>query len=295
MTAGTVHNLSSNGVAIPFDRDHFAPLVDTGRADGGAVPVSGDELAARYRRDGYVLLRGLLDPVRLRNVRAAYFSRFDPSYLAPGTTAADGVFSGSRPDLLPAHGTAGHPAHAFVRSAEFLDLCREPALGALAQTLLGGPAAQLPRRILRHFDRSSPAASRAHTDYTYLDAGSDRLVTAWVPIGDCPLATGGLVYLEGSHRLDAAGLRALRSPSDRAADDRPLSHDLASVAERSGRRWLWTDYRCGDVVLHSPHIVHASLDVTTDAMRLSADLRWLADGEQRDERWSTAWAGDDGK
>ncbi|HET9691375.1 MAG TPA: hypothetical protein VFP61_09485, partial [Acidimicrobiales bacterium] len=61
-----------------------------------------------------------------------------------------------------------------------------------------------------------------------------------------------------------------------------------------GSRWLWADHAAGDVTLHSPHIVHASLDVASDAMRLSADLRWMAADAERDQRWLVPWAGDDG-
>ncbi len=60
------------------------------------------------------------------------------------------------------------------------------------------------------------------------------------------------------------------------------------------RRWLWTDFRAGDLTVHSPHIVHASLDTTTEAMRLSADLRFQRTGETVDPRWTKAWAADDG-
>ena len=66
------------------------------------------------------------------------------------------------------------------------------------------------------------------------------------------------------------------------------------MAGELGRRWLWADYQAGDVTIHSPHIVHASLDTTTDVMRLSADLRFLRRGEPADDRWLQAWAGDDG-
>jgi ectoine hydroxylase-related dioxygenase (phytanoyl-CoA dioxygenase family) len=61
-----------------------------------------------------------------------------------------------------------------------------------------------------------------------------------------------------------------------------------------GGRWLWTDYRAGDVVLHSPHLVHASLDNTSDVMRLSADLRFVRSDGRPDERWKNDWSADDG-
>jgi ectoine hydroxylase-related dioxygenase (phytanoyl-CoA dioxygenase family) len=282
-------SLYSNGIAIPFDASHFAPLRDSTEVvdDAGA-------LQARYQEDGYLYLRGVLDRPTVIEMRAAYFAAFDPSYLRPGTTLADGVFSGRRDPKLPAHGVTGHPAHAFVRTSRFQAFADDPRLADLASRILGAPVLRLPRAIIRHFDRSTPLASRAHVDYSYLDAGSDQLLTVWVPLGDCPRPTGGLVYLEGTHRRDRASFDFLRKVTDRPHDARAISHDLAWVSEQLGRRWRWADYQAGDVAIHSPHIVHASLDTTADHMRLSADLRFLRRGEAADVRWLHAWAGDDG-
>lgn len=281
--------LTSNGAPVPFDSEHFAPLRDSSDAVGDP-----DELRRRYAEDGYLYLRGYLDPAASRATRAAYFSLFDPAYLKPGSSQEEGIFSGRLPEGLPAHGVQGHPAYTFVRGDAFEGFASQRRLQDLAESVLDGPVRRLPRSIVRHFDRASGRASRAHTDYTYLDEGSDRLVTMWVPLGDCPLATGGLVYLEGSHRMDASDLEPLRTVTDRPGDARPLSHDLAWVSESTGRRWMWADYRAGDVAVHSPHMVHASLDTGTDAMRLSADIRFIRDGDRVDPRWLKPWAGDDG-
>lgn len=281
--------VTSNGVEVPFDAEHFAPLVDS-------TARRGDPAALRehFRRHGYLYLRGVIDPDRLRRLRAGYFGAFDPSYLDGHHPVEAGVFSGRRPRSLPAHGTVGHPAHGLVRSEAFADLARDPALAELAAGILDAPCRMLPRQIVRHFDRSVPRASRAHRDHRYLDQGSDRLLTMWIPLTDIPLATGGLIYLEDSDGVDPSELDRLRSVSDRLEDERPISHNLAWVAEELGRRWRWADYRAGDIAVHSPRVVHASLDTTTDAMRLSADLRFLADGEPPDPRWLRPWAGDDG-
>ena len=281
--------LTSNGAPVPFDAEHFAPLRDSSDVVGDPV-----ELRRRYAEDGYLFLRGYLDPEASKSMRATYFSLFDAAYLRPGTSAAEGIFSGRMPEGLPPHGVAGHPAHAFVRDDRFEEFASQPRLANLAESVLGGSVSRLPRSIVRHFDRASGRASRAHTDYTYLDEGSDRLVTMWVPLGDCPLATGGLVYLEGSHRMEPAELAPLRTVTDRPGDARPLSHDLAWVAESTGRRWMWADYRAGDLAVHSPHMVHASLDTGTDTMRLSADIRFIREGDRVDPRWLQPWAGDDG-
>lgn len=281
--------VSSNGIRIPFDERHFAPMLDSsGIADDPA------SLRARYRADGYLYLRRLLDPEEVLAMRAAYFSQFDPIYLKQGTGPAEGIFSGSRPPGLPPHGVPGHPAYDFVRSETFLRFASQPVLASLAEILLEGPVLLLPRMIVRHFDSSTPRASRAHLDHTYLDKGSDHLVTMWVPLGDCPLDTGGLVYLEGSHLLDPRELEPLKAVTDRPNDPRPISHDLSWVARTLSRRWLWADFAAGDVTVHSPHLVHASLDTLSERMRLSADIRFLKQGEQPDPRWLVPWSGDDG-
>ena len=47
---------TSNGVAVPFDDRHFAPLRDSSSVLGDAAA-----LRSRYREDGYLYLRGVLD------------------------------------------------------------------------------------------------------------------------------------------------------------------------------------------------------------------------------------------
>ncbi len=252
------------------------------------------ELRRRFLGEGYILIRGLLPPEVVLELRRDYFSRFPPGFLAEGSDPADGVFSGTTPAGLPAYGTTGHPAYDMVRGSRFDELTRREELRRISEALLDGPTELLPRRILRHFSRDSQLASRAHTDHDYIDRGTEQLVTAWIPLGDCPLETGGLVYLERSHDLPRERLDQLRAFTDRPGDRRPLSNDLALTSRTLGRRWLWTDFRAGDVALHSPNLVHASLDNHTDRMRLSADLRFRRSDGAPDERWLADWSADDG-
>jgi hypothetical protein len=281
--------VSSNGVDIRFDDQLFVPMHDsTDQLDDPG------ELRHNFERDGYLLLRGALDRDAALDLRGRYFALFPPVLLAPGTSPVDGVFSGTAPAGLPDYGTRGHPAYEFVRTPEFDAFTRRPELAAIAESILGGPVDLTPRRILRHFDNRSGRASRAHVDYDYMDHGSDQLVTAWITLGDCPIECGGLIYLERSHGVERDQLDALRSFTDRPGDHRPVSNDLGRTASILGRRWVWTDYRAGDVVLHSPHTVHASLDNLSDVMRLSADVRFRRSGTPADERWSGDWSADDG-
>jgi hypothetical protein len=281
--------LASNGVELAFDARLFAPMRDS--TDLLDAPAA---LARRFRDDGYVLLRGVLDRADVMALRADYFSRLDPVMLAPGTSPEEGIFSGELPSGLPEYGTPGHPAYELVRSAHFDRFTRDPRLLRVAESVLSGPAELVPRRILRHFTRAQARASRAHVDFDYMGHGSDEAVTAWMPIGDCPIECGGLVYLAGSHHATRAELDGLRVHTDRPGDSRPISNDLGLTAQTLGGKWLWTDFTAGDVVLHSPHMVHASLDDLSDVMRLSVDVRFKLRAAPADERWLTDWSADDG-
>ena len=282
-------DLSSNGEPIAFNDRLFAPM-----RDSSALLGDGAALRARFREDGYLLLRGVLERDRVLSLRENYFARLPEGFLKPGSAPAEGLFSGLAPEGMRAYGTSGHPAYAFARSAQLHALSEDRALYGVAETLLEGPAQPLVRQIVRHFHAGSGKASRAHTDYDYMSQGSDNLVTFWIPLGDCPLESGALVYLDRPEPLSEDHLALLRLVNDRENDARPLSHDLEWTARMTERRWLWTDFRAGDLTVHSPHIVHASLDTTTEAMRLSADLRFQRTGETVDPRWTKAWAADDG-
>jgi hypothetical protein len=281
--------LYSNSVRTPFDDDTFARLPESTGLLGDA-----GGLRERLRRDGALLLRGVLDPAWVRSLRGDYFGMFPAGYLEPGTAPADGIRGDGTP-ALPPYGVAGHPAHEFVRAEALHRFVDQPALRQLATDLLGARSVvRLPRVILRHFDHRSGKSSRAHVDHTYMDRGGGDVVTMWLPLGDSPLETGGLVYLEGSHRIPRGELDALRGVTDRPDDSRPLSHDLNWVARRLDRRWLWADYRAGDVAVHGPHVIHAGLDNTTKAMRMSVDVRYAAGGSRLDDRWLQPWSADDG-
>lgn len=281
--------LTSNGLPLPFTDEVLAPLPD--RAHLLDDPAA---LRTALRRHGVVLLRGVLDPAEAWRLRSAYFGLFPASYLKPGTSPAEGIFSGTVPEGLPEHGMPGHPAYSVVRGEELAGFIARSPLRDLARTLLDGEVNMLPRVIVRHFDHRSRRASRAHTDYAYMDRGSNSVVTMWVPVGDCPVESGGLVYLEDSHLIPPERIAGARTVADRPGDDRPISHDLAFVARELDRRWLWADYLAGDVVVHGPHIIHASLDNSINVMRMSVDVRFVAEGHTPDHRWLRPWSADDG-
>jgi ectoine hydroxylase-related dioxygenase (phytanoyl-CoA dioxygenase family) len=278
-------SLSSNGLPISTRPERFGMLRE--------APARAN-WRAQYLQDGYLVLRNVLDADTVLTAREAYLSSFDASMCEHGD-ARRGVFSGHLPEALPIHGVAGHPAHSFVRSSTFTAIADQPVFADIARTLLEADVVRVPRTPLRHFIKGTHRASRAHTDRTYLDEPVESCVTLWLPLGDCPIEAGSLMYLEGSHLIDDVESRLRdQAPTDRADDSRPISHDLNWVATRAQSRWLTANFKAGDLVAHTPTIVHASLDPAIDLMRVSTDLRFLRAGAPLDTRWQDHWAADDG-
>ncbi len=278
--------LTSNGAPIPFTSQYFGALRDS------HTGLPAETLRARYAEDGYVVLRDALAPATILELRTAYFSLFDRAFLKDGD-ARGGVFSGVMPEGLPIHGMEGHPAHTFVRSEAFRTFAHEGTLKSIAEVFLDGPAEPIRRTPVRHFVPGTNRSSRAHLDRTYIDGVVADIVTLWVPLGDCPVDAGGLVYLERSHEDAVLENARVNAPNDRA-DTRPITHDLKWLADVSGRRWLWSDFKAGDIVVHSPAIVHASVDSQTEFMRVSTDVRFRRAGSPADPRWDDDWSADDG-
>lgn len=279
--------LTSNGSVIPYTSQYFGALRET-------TPAALSDIRARYHDDGYVLLRGAVPAEKVWEMRAAYLGMFGPEMCKNGDTRR-GAFAGKMP-ALPRHGVPGHPAHTFVRSETFRAFAGLPVFKDIAEAIFDDEAEQIRRTPLRHFIPGRKGASRAHLDRTYIDGVAADLITLWVPLGDCPVEGGALLYLEGSHK-DAgleAEMRKYDAPTDRAHDARPITHDLKWLSDRTGRRWLTTHFKAGDIVIHSPAIVHASTDTQIDMMRVSTDIRFRRKGVASDPRWHADWSADDG-
>ncbi len=285
----SVSMLTSNGVELPNDERYIGALIPSTIFD-----LQQGYAKRRYEEDGYLLIRGALPAKEILDLRENYLSLFPPDFVTGGDYR-QGVFSGHFPEDLPPHGTRGHPAHDFVRSEPFRRFTDRATLSWIAQVLLGGPVERVRRTPLRHYIKGRVAASRAHMDSTYIPGRPEETVTLWIPLGDCPVEAGGLVYLEGSHRhVSIEAIRPQNPPTDRPHDNRPITHDLKWLSDLTGRRWLTADYRAGDVIAHLPTLIHASLDPSTDKMRISIDVRFRRTHAPCDPRWLCDWSADDG-
>ena len=153
--------VTSNGQPIPYSPRYFGAMRETDLAT-----IGDDDLRARYRAEGYVLLRKFLPASAVETLRDAYLG------LYRAASAAGGV--------LPGHGVKGHPAFEFVRGATFRRFVEQPVFRDFADRLTGAVAVPIRRTPLRHFPAGSGIASRAHIDGTYINGAPTDIVDHWL-------------------------------------------------------------------------------------------------------------------
>lgn len=263
------------------------------------------ELLEQYQAQGYLWLQGFLPRAEVKAFRRHFFSAFqDTGILTPGSDPAEGLWSGQAENRT----LASKRLMEVVRSAAYESFCLHPRLWQFLEGFLGGPAYLHKRKIIRYTKPGDKSATGAHYDLVYLRGGTDRFCTVWIPIGDCPIEMGGLVYLEGSHTkgqtLEAqfAQQNQQLPPEERLnafnknmGENGWISKDLPALAAKFGSRWLAADYQAGDIMLHSPYMIHAAT-TNQDALgrlRLSTDIRYQNVRDEIDARWSNHWTLED--
>jgi hypothetical protein len=244
------------------------------------------------------------DPAGLRAAMAAQGHLFMRRLLSPETVQA------GRTEILQKYAILGeiddrHPVDearlgggvgvptanlrafsASVRNgAEYLAVTDAPEVVAVHEALLDGAA--------RSFDMRWPRFVRPgegcgfHCDGPYMNRGTDRIFSSWIPLGDVDRNDGALIVLENSHKSEKLHSGYLRADADRDGltwlDDDPVS-----VQDTYGDRWLTTDFRLGDVLFFGMHTLHGALDnhSTIGRCRLSSDSRYQRVDEPADERWN---------
>lgn len=267
--------LTSNGYVLDESPQRLGRLTPVPQAERSER----DRLLRRLAEDGYLYLPGFLDAERVLAFRRFYFDRLAPSGLSEH--GGGDVDQAAMRSIL---------YRSIVPGPEYEAFCRSPEIVAFFRWLLEDEVHLHRRKILRHTrpgEAGVGAATQAHYDLLYLRGGSDRVLTLWVPLGDCPVERGGLIYLEGSRHwvLEEERQRTDKLPAA------SITADLPGLADEHDARWLITDYAAGDVMVHTAHTVHAALDNVADdrLMRLSTDIRYQRSTEEIDARWQNHW------
>jgi ectoine hydroxylase-related dioxygenase (phytanoyl-CoA dioxygenase family) len=263
------------------------------------------ELWEQFTDQGYLWLKGILDRQAVLDFRRRFFDAFRAAGLiVPGSDPVEGIYSGNE-DKGAAHRLIAE----VVRWAAYEAFCLSAPVWQFYEEVLNAPVLLHKRKLIRYTKSGDPNCTGAHYDLTYLRAGTDRVFTSWIPIGDIPVEMGGLVYLEGSdawgRKMEAefSHLNANMPQDERInaynrnmADAGWITKDLPSLADRLMTRWLLADYEAGDMVIHSAYMIHAATENRDphNHIRLSTDIRYQRIADQIDARWNNDWSPNDG-
>jgi ectoine hydroxylase-related dioxygenase (phytanoyl-CoA dioxygenase family) len=291
--------LVSNGYTLKMTADRLEWLTPSDPA------ASIESLREQFRAQGYLWLKRLLNRDAILNFRGRFFEAFhETGLLAKGTDVADGIFSGGKVD---SQGTSRILSEAH-RWAAYESFCLAEPIWKFYEAFLGGAVYIHGRKLIRYTTAAQKNMTGAHYDLTYLRAGTERVYTSWIPIGDIPVEMGGLIYLQGSDKFgreqeaEFTRKNADLSPEERISaynknmtETGWLTKDLPSLAERLNTRWLLADYEAGDMVVHSAYMIHAATTNISaeNRMRLSTDIRYQLVNDKIDERWSKPWSSED--
>ncbi len=287
--------LKSNEYTLSNDESRLGYLTPT----PAYTPV--EDIKTIFASQGYIWLKGLLDKEEVVAFRKKYFTTLKDTGIVKETVPIElGIFSGAMENKT----VTNQKIAELVLWQEYEQLCRSAALVNLMENYFGGSVHLHKRKLIRHTLPHDKNATGAHYDLTYLRAGTDQLITAWIPIGDVSIEMGGLIYLEGTHswgkqkeaefaekNKELSLEERINAFNKNMGEVGWLTKDLPTLAEKLNTRWLCANYEAGDVVLHSPYMIHAST-MNQDAqgrMRLSTDIRYQLAEDAIDMRWSKDW------
>ena len=280
--------LSSVGHTLDTSEETFGELRESSYLLG-----DGESLRTRMEEDGYLYLRGFFRRPNVMAARKVIVDRLAAlGYLAPGSDPMEALKGEKDLSFLPELALNNPALDRLLYSGRMLDFYRE----------FFGEA-------VKHFDFTwlrvmTPGQGTVpHCDMVYMGRGTrEKLLTAWVPLGDAPLNVGGLMILENSHLKHEMLRPYLERDVDtyckngrHAADiesgkkgwewNGSLSKNPVSLQQKLGGRWLTTDYEAGDLLTFSMYCVHGSVDNKSDRIRISSDSRYQPASLPVDERW----------
>jgi hypothetical protein len=222
------------------------------------------QLVDAFRRDGFVVVPGLLTPDEL----ARYGSAVD-----------EGVARRSRHDTR-ALGEKSRYEQSFVQCQNLWEDCPgvrpltfHPRIGETAARLLGVDAIRI-WHDQALYKEAGGRETDPHQDHPYWPIVETDAITAWIPLDGSTLDNGAMGYLPGSHRL---GLREFVDIFSGAGED-PLAR-----RELQGIEPVWIEVPAGSVAFHHSLTFHLARPNTSGTVRRVHTAIYFADGSTRGE------------
>lgn len=227
----------------------MSALEPSSRRRGAEYVVSADEIE-RFRREGWVHLRGVMSDAELAPLEATYMQFLRREIEVPGKDFCDmsGEYRKEPEDydvlnvMLPSRYHAPWQGHLYEQRA-----------ASIARQIQGSGLALDYDQLLAKPPRKPAAVFAWHQDSAYWPETPDpRTATVWLALDDSTRENGCMRFVSGSHR--EAKLRAHRP----LHGDREKSHTLIAAVDEEKDRVEYAEIRRGDVTVHDERVAHGS-------------------------------------
>lgn len=225
-----------------------------------APPTIDPDAVRRYRRDGHVLVRGLLDRSAVEAMHPVLMAAIERS-------GRLGIDISTLPDAYSR--AFVQVVNAGLQDAALRPFTHSARLGAWVAALLGAPGARI---LLEDTFLKPPGAGPTpwHQDASVAPVDPEQVLTAWIPLQPVEPGMGGLKLVTASHTDGLLG------PLDISEETEAAFERL--IAERGLTVHELPPMVPGDVSFHSGLLVHGAFPNHSDRPRLAVALHCFADG-----------------
>jgi len=211
-------------------------------------------LIEAYRSDGFVAVRGLIDPAELAPLAA----EVDAAVARRKARDTRSLAEKSRYEQSFVQCQYMWEDSPGIRPLTFHEnVCR------MAAELIGAPAVRL-WHDQALFKEAGGKSTQAHQDHPYWPIAEDATITAWIPLVEVDRETGCMGYVPGSHR-DARQFVDIFAGDDSKG---PQVEDRA----------VFVPARPGDVLFHHGRTMHMALPNQSGITRRAYTAIYFADG-----------------
>jgi len=234
-----------------------------------------DEEKERFRRDGYVHLRGVLSDEELAGIAATYDRFLKREIPVPGKDLCD--MSGDYTRTFEQYSIVNVMLPRRYYPAWQGNLYEQRAASIAEQ--LHGPGMVIDYdQLLAKRPHKTDAVFEWHQDQAYWPVfEGSRTATVWLAIDDSTLANGCMRFVPGSHLFPIRPHRPLKR-------DRGESHTLLTDVDPAKDEIRPVPIRRGDVTVHNERVLHGSGGNSTSGWRRAYVVAFRAKATVAEER-----------
>jgi ectoine hydroxylase-related dioxygenase (phytanoyl-CoA dioxygenase family) len=244
------------------------------RRNGPNYRVTEDEVA-RFRRDGYVHLRGVLSEAELATIAATYDRFLRREITVPGKDLCDmsGDYTRSFEQFSIVNVMLPRKYHPAWQGNLY-----EQRAASIVRQLHGEGMVIDYDQLLAKRPHKTDAVFEWHQDQAYWPVLADsRTATCWLAVDDSTLENGCMRFVPGSQKGPIRPHRPLKS-------DRGESHTLLTDVDPTKDEVRPVPIRRGDITVHDERVLHGSGGNTTDGWRRAYIVAFRAAPTVAEER-----------